>query len=562
MLAALAFTGVGVRPIVVAVALGVAGALSALGLAALSAWLITRAWQMPPILYLSVAVTGVRALGISRALFRYLERLATHDAALNAMATARTRIYRVLADSAPGYLVAQRQSQLLARTADDVDDIGNAMIRGLIPMAVGAVTALAAVIIMAMVSPTAAAVLAVALLVSGVVAPWLAARGSDLVIASGTAAREEVAAETTTLLWHGPELAVAGRRTEVLDDLAAADRRLTRATDRGMAWEVWGKAATPLALGVSVLAAALIAVDLASGLSGSLQDVSSTDTRWTPMLFGILVLLPLSSFEMTGPLTEAGIAWQRGRHAARRVLALVTGAQAGGREQSDPVISGEPAAVVAEDLQWGWDRPLGPDDGLDLVLKPGERLVIVGPSGVGKSTLLLTLAGLATPLAGQVSARGDDGARVPLPSAACYFSEEAHIFSTTVRENLLVARGDATDDQVRAALSQVGLDDWVAGLPGGLDTELSGGGSALSGGQRRRLLLARALLHPAPIVLLDEPAEHLDTRDARVMMQRICSVGDDALFGPDRTVLAVTHQHAVAASAAGARLLDLARIGQ
>ncbi|GAC57959.1 ABC transporter permease/ATP-binding protein CydC [Gordonia hirsuta DSM 44140 = NBRC 16056] len=556
MIRALRFFGVGTRPLVVSVLFGAAGALSALGLAALSAWLITRAWQMPPVLYLAVAVTSVRALGISRALFRYLERLATHDTAFNTMANARTRIYRSLADGSPAYSVGLRQSQLLARTADDVDDIGSAMIRGLIPMAVGAVTSIAAVAIMAVVSPLAAVVLAIALLVSGVLAPWLAAHGSSLVLDRSARAREEVAEETSALLWHGPELVVAGRRQTVLGDLQAADDRVTKTADAGAAWQVSAASATPLALGVSVVAAALIAVDLASGLSGSLMDVSSLDTRFTPMLFGVLVLLPLSSFEMTGSLTEAGIAWQAGRQAARRVLGLVDDAGAT-VSRPDPVIDPAPTALAARGLQWGWDRRLGPADGLDLLLEPGERLVVVGRSGCGKSTLLMTLAGLLAPLDGEITARHRDGHAVDLEAATCYFAEEAHIFSTSVRENLLVACGAATDGQIMAALDGVGLSPWVAGLPEGLDTDLHGGGAALSGGQRRRLLLARALLHPAPIVLLDEPAEHLDIEDARVILERICSRGQTALFGPDRIVVLVTHQHAVAAGAAGARLLSL-----
>ncbi|MFC0314542.1 thiol reductant ABC exporter subunit CydC [Gordonia phosphorivorans] len=555
---ALRFVGLGTRPLAVSVFFGVAGALSALGLAALSAWLITRAWQMPPVLYLSVAVTGVRALGISRALFRYLERLATHDTALGAMASARTKIYRALAGGAPAYSVSLRQSQLLARTADDVDDIGNALIRGLIPMAVGAVTSVAAVVIMAMVSPLAALILAIALLISGGLAPWLAARGAALVLDRSARAREEVAAESTTLLWHGPELTVAGRRRAILDDLRAADVRAAKATDSGAAWQVAGTSATPLALGASVVAAALIAVDLATGVSGSLMNVSSQDTRFTPMLFGILVLLPLSSFEMTGPLTEAGIAWQRGRQAARRVMGLVDGAATAGTDETvDPVIDPTPTGLRLRELQWGWERPLGPPGGLTLELNPGDRLVVVGPSGVGKSSLLLTLAGLLEPLGGQARAVHADGPSAGLRESACYFAEEAHLFSTSVRENLLVARGDATEEQVRAALEDVGLSEWVQGLPEGLDTDLTGGGSALSGGQRRRLLLARALLHPAPVVLLDEPAEHLDIEDARVMVERICASGEGALFGPDRLVILVTHQHAVAAGTAGARLLSL-----
>ncbi|MGB3698179.1 MAG: thiol reductant ABC exporter subunit CydC [Gordonia sp. (in: high G+C Gram-positive bacteria)] len=526
LIAALEFTGVRGRALTVPILLGVAGALSALGLAALSAWLITRAWQMPPVLYLSVAVTAVRALGISRGVFRYLERLATHDLALRAMAEARTRLYRALSGGAPGYTVGLRSSELMARTADDVDEIGNAVVRGLIPMAVGAVTSVSAVVIMAFVSLPAAAVLAVALLVSGVLAPWLAARGASRRVADASRAREEVAEAASSLLWHGPELAVARARARVLRSVSDADRRTEDAEDAGMRWQAAAQAVTPLSLAASVIAAAVIAVQLAADLPGSLADVASGEGV-TPMVFGILLLLPLSSFETTAPLTEAGMAWESGRQAARRVLALVDGAGVG---EPDPVIDPSPVTLTAAGLRWGWDRPLGGP--IDLALEPGGRLAVVGSSGVGKSTLLMTLAGLVPPLSGTV----DVGHRSPRESVV-YFADDAHVFSTTVGENLRVARGDVTDEQMREVLDRVGLGPWLASLPDGLGEKLTGGGAALSGGQRRRLLLARALLHPAPVVLLDEPTEHLAADDAHELLSLIC--GD--LFG-DRTVVVVTHQ--------------------
>ncbi|WP_412475301.1 thiol reductant ABC exporter subunit CydC [Gordonia sp. LUNF6] len=529
MLAALAFAGMRGRVLVIPILLGAAGALSALGLAALSAWLITRAWQMPPVLYLSVAVTGVRALGISRGVFRYVERLATHDVALAAMADARTRMYRALAQGSPGYTVGLRQSELMARTADDVDEIGSAVIRGLVPMAVGAVTSVSAVAIMAFVSIPAAIVLAVALLVSGVLAPWLAARGAADKVAAAARARDDVVEATSSLLWHGPELAVAGVRRSVLGTVAAADRRAADAENAGMRRQAAAQAVTPISMGVSVVAAAIISVQLASGLPGSLADVAS-GTGVTPMVFGILLLLPLSSFETTAPLTEAGMAWESGRQAARRVLALVDGASDGDREAADPVVDPRPVTLAAESLQWGWTTPLGETD--DFRVGPGERRVVVGPSGVGKSTLLMTLAGLLPPLSGTVSAGPGE-----LREHVCYFADDAHVFSTTVRENLHVARGDVSDDEMRAALERVGLGEWLGGLPDGLGEKLTGGGGALSGGQRRRLLLARALLHPAPVVLLDEPTEHLDAGDAERLLSLIC--GD--LFG-ERAVVVVTHQ--------------------
>lgn len=529
---ALEFAGMRRRTPLVAMALGAAGALSALGLAALSAWLITRAWQMPPVLYLSVAVTAVRALGISRAVFRYLERLATHDVALHAMATARSHLYRVLASGDPAASVRADRSALLARTADDVDEIGDAVVRGLVPMAVGAITSVAAVAVMAAVSPLSAAVLAVALLVSGVLAPWAGARASERIVASGADARERVGASVTGLLWHAGELTVARRRSTSLADLRATDAEHARAVDAGQLHRAGASSLTPIAMLVSVISAAVIAVDLASRLSGSLIDASSTDGVVTPMLFGVLVLLPLSSFESTAPLTDAAIAWERGRQSAARIMALVDAAGPPTVE-TDPMFDPRPASLTARGLDWGHRIGLGPADGVDLELHPGDRLVVTGPTGAGKSTLGMTLTGLLPPLAGSVSS-----SPASIESAAAYFGEEAHLFSTSVRENLRVARGDVTDDEIVAALTDVGLDGWLAGLPDGLDTELAGAAS-LSGGQRRRMLLARALVHAAPIVVLDEPTEHLDSDDSMGLLQRICDRAD--LFGPERIVVVITH---------------------
>lgn len=594
---AFAFLGLRGRPMVSSVLLGVGGALSALGLAALSAWLITRAWQMPPVLYLSVAITAVRALGISRGVFRYLERLATHDLALGAMATARERIYRTLAAGSPAYSVMLRRGDLLARTGDDIDEIGNALIRGVIPIAVGAVTSAAAVVIMALVSLWAAIVLAVALVVSGVIAPWLAARGAATAIADGSTASTQTSEAVMTALWHAPELAVARRREQVLATAARADLAARAAADRGLRHEAAAAAATPLSLGVSLLAACLIGVHLASTVPGSLASVASGEGL-TPMILGVLILLPLSAFESTAPLTEAGIQLERSRQAAARVMALVDRAGAPATATSAPVVPAPvasasvaesvedepmtgpwdlpphagPVTVSTEALHWGW--PGGPDladqglvgrdlvgaDGLTMRLGPGERMVVIGPSGSGKSTLLVTIAGLLAPRAGRVTVVDDTGGPVDPRSAVCYFAEEGHVFSTTVRENLLLARGDAGDDDLMAALDTVGLRSWVESLPERLDTDLVGGGEAVSGGQRRRLLLARALLHPAPVVLLDEPTEHLDADDAAAVMRRLVTA-DGGWFGRGRTVIVVTHHVApqeVSAMNPDCRLLDIA----
>jgi ATP-binding cassette subfamily C protein CydC len=176
-------------------------------------------------------------------------------------------------------------------------------------------------------------------------------------------------------------------------------------------------------------------------------------------------------------------------------------------------------------------------------LPPGARLAVTGPSGSGKTTLLMTLAGLLAPLRGEVALGGKPLRLIrehDLRCAVSFFAEDAHIFATTVRDNLLVARGDCPDHEMAVALGRVGLDTWLAGLPNGLDTVLSAGAQALSAGQRRRLLLARALISPARILLLDEPTEHLDATDAEPILRTLLK-SHGGLMGAERTVVVATH---------------------
>ncbi|WP_020105038.1 thiol reductant ABC exporter subunit CydC [Nocardia sp. 348MFTsu5.1] len=521
---ALGLLGLRGGPVARSLLLGILGAGSALALAALSAWLITRAWQMPPVLSLSVVVTAVRALGISRGLFRYLERLATHDLAFDAMSTARSRLYLALAGGPAGYSVGLRRGELLSRTGTDVDEIGNALIRAIIPIGVSIVVSGAAVAIMAFVSLSAALVLAIALLVSGVVAPWLAVRGAQMAARAEAAAQTRNAGAIMTLLDHAAELSVAGRRDALLDESRAAESEATEAADRGATQGAWASAAVPLAVGISVLAAALVGIGLADSVS--------------PMALGVLILLPLSAFESTGPMTEAAMQLQRSRNSARRIMAMIDRAGDFQEPPHSAAVGTGRDTVVTRRLRWGWPggEVFGGDDGVDLDIEPGSRIAIVGPSGCGKSTLLLTLAGLLPPVAGTVTRPGNNDDTIR------YFAEDGHIFTTSVRENLLVSRGDAPDAMIADVIDRVGLGEWVAGLPQGVDTPLDAGADSVSGGQRRRLLLARALINKAPILLLDEPGENLDRVDSDRLQRELLDTAHAVLVGPDRAVVVVTHR--------------------
>ena len=515
--------------VVRAVAAGVATLGSALALAALSAWLITRAWQMPPVLDLSVAVVAVRALGISRGVFRYLERLATHDTALRGTTSARTQLYQRLADGDPAAAAGLRRGELLARTGADVDTLGDVVVRALVPIAVSVVLAVAAVGILAVISPASALVLAVALSVSGVAAPWLSARAARLAETSGADARARFSEDAVTALDHAAELRVAGRLDRTVSRAVRSERAAVAATDRAAAPSAFADAATPLAVGVSVIASLLIGMDLYS--SGTMS----------PMAMGIVVLLPLSAFEATAALPAAAVALTRARIASRRIRAVLDAAVAD-PHPGDRELDG-PAEVVAKHLRCGWPggQVTAP---LDLDLQSGARVAIVGGSGSGKTTTLMTLAGLLPPVSGTVQVDGLDLHRVrseALRRNVGFFAEDAHLFDTSVLENLRVARGDLQVAEALTVLESVGLGGWVSGLPEGVHTTLAGGARAVSGGQRRRLLLARALLSPDRVLLLDEPTEHLDADAGADLLRRLLA-RDGGLVSAQRTVVVVTHQ--------------------
>jgi ATP-binding cassette subfamily C protein CydC len=463
--------------LLLAIGLGVLSLGSALALAGVSAWLITRAWQMPPVLHLTVAVVTVRALAISRAVLGYCERLASHDTALRAAGSVRERLYARLAHGPVDAVLRHHSGELVARVGGNVDELSDVLVRAVVPMSVAVVLGLTSTAVIAVISPAAAAVLAVCLLIAGVAAPWLGARAA--VAAEQVAVQHHSQRDTAamTALEHAPELRVSGRLVDVIAEAKRQQRDWGRAIDRAAAPAALASAAPTAAIGASVFGAVVVGVTLASTVS--------------PTTVAILMLLPLSAFEATTALPGAAVQLVRSRIAARRLLELT---ESGGDDSRRPSVP-------------------------ELHLEPGARLAVTGPSGAGKTTLL--------------TAMGEN------PSDAVFFAEDAHLFATTVRDNLLVVRGNATDDELRNALRRVGLGAWLATLPDELSTVLVGGAAAVSAGQRRRLLLARALISTAPTVLLDEPTEHLDAGDGEQILTELLTPG--GLFPSERSVVVATH---------------------
>jgi len=463
--------------LMLALVLGVLSLGSALALAGVSAWLITRAWQMPPVLDLSVAVVAVRALGISRGVLGYCQRLASHDTALRAAADTRETLYRRLADAPADVAMRLHSGELVARIGASVDELSNVLVRAVLPIAVAALLSVAAVATIAVISPVSAVVLALCLVIAGVAAPWLAARAASA--AEDVAAQHHSGRDVAVMLAleHAPELRVSGRLDAVVAEADRRHRECGHATDRAAAPAALAAAAPTAAVGISVLGAVVAAIGIADAVA--------------PMTVAILMLLPLSAFEAITALPAAAVQLTRSRIAVRRL-----------RDLTEPDSNMRTRPQV-----------------MPVALEPGARLAVTGPSGSGKTTLLMAMA--------------------ENPAKAAFFAEDAHLFATTVRDNLLVARGDATDDELRNALQRVGLGDWLDALPSGLSTVLVGGAAAVSAGQRRRLLLARALISTVPTVLLDEPTEHLDATDGSEVLTELLTPG--ALFPAERAVVVATH---------------------
>ncbi|MGB6208867.1 thiol reductant ABC exporter subunit CydC [Mycobacterium sp.] len=520
--------------LLLAIALGVLSLSSALALAGLSAWLITRAWQMPPVLDLSIAVVAVRTFAISRGLLHYCERLASHDTALRAAGRARALLYTRLAHGPADVATRLHSGELVARVGADVDQLADVLVRTVLPFSVAAVLAVAAIVVVGVISAPAGAILAVCLFVAGVAAPALssrAARAQEVVARQHHSARDVTA---MLALEHAPELRVGGMLRDVISESQRRQRDWGDAVDAAARPAAFAEALPTAAIGVSVLGAVVAGI----GVAGSVA----------PTTLAILMLLPLSAFEATTALPAAAIQLTRSRLAARRLLDFGTAGPTLPSVDAGPS-SASAAALPSLKGRLRTDNMVAacrggrPPAALTIDLPPGARLAVTGPSGSGKTTLLMTLADLLVPSHGDATLDGVPLGQIAereIRGAIGFFAEDAHIFATTIRDNLLVARGDCSDQQLSCALRQVGLDAWLAGLPDGLGTMLAGGAAALSAGQRRRLLLARALISPVRIVLLDEPTEHLDAADAEPILRSLLT-SSGGLIAAERTVVVATH---------------------
>jgi thiol reductant ABC exporter CydC subunit len=515
------------RRMLLAALLGFATVASGIGLMTTSAYLIAAAALGPSIAELQVAIVGVRFFGIARGVTRYLERYVSHDVTFRLLAQIRTWFYSRLEPLAPARLMVFRTGDLLTRIVADVETLENFYLRVLAPPAVALLTALLAAMLLGSFDVRLAGALLGFLLLAGAALP-LGVRS----LGRGAGQRlVQVRADLNAQLVDGiqgvGDLLAFGAGHRHLLRLQGTSCALGELQGRMARLGGFQGALTGLLMNLATLAVVAVAIPLVR--AGQLDGV----------YLALLAVAAISSFEAVLPLPQAFQYLDNSLAAARRLFEIV---------DAEPVVVEPPQpAPVPERLDLHFEalrvayEPGGPPalDGIDFSLPQGGQLAVVGPSGAGKSTLIQVLLRFWDYEGGHVFLGGRElreYRQEDLRSLIAVVSQRTHLFNATVRENLLLARPEASEAEVRRAVEQTGVHDFVAGLPNGYDTWIGEQGLRLSGGERQRLAIARAILKDAPILLLDEPTANLDALTERQVLAELQGL----MAG--RTTLLVTHR--------------------
>lgn len=548
MRSSLALVRPAARRLALACVLGACAVGAGIGLLATAAWLISRAAQHPGESALALGIVAVQFFGLSKGFARYGQRLIGHDAALRALADLRARIYKALEPLAPSGLPAFRSGDLMARFVDDVESVQDLLVRVIAPFAVAILVGVGTVALLWAMLPAAGLILAVALLLAGSLVPWVTGALARRTEAAQSAARGELSATVVELVRGAPELTAYGAIDRKLDEALEADARLARIARHSAATAGIGQGLATLLPALATFGCLLVGV---SAVRAGHLDV---------VLLAVIAVVPLAAFELASGLPSATQTLSRVRGSLDRTRQVLDAEPVVSEPPDPPPLPPGPHSVTVRGLRCRY-RDDGPWilDGVDLDLSAGRRVAVVGRSGAGKSTLAHVLLRLAPYQDGSVTLDGVELSE--LDGDQCrrvvgLLSQDAHVFDTTVQANLRLARPDASDGQLRAALADARLLEWVEGLPDGVDTRVGELGGRMSGGERQRLTAARALLADFPVLVLDEPGEHLDTATADAIVADVL----DAVGG--RAVLLITHRLAGLHAADEVIVLDGGRVVQ
>ncbi|MBI5566018.1 MAG: thiol reductant ABC exporter subunit CydD [Chloroflexi bacterium] len=511
---------------------------SSIGLLATSAWIIATAALQPSVADLAVAIVGVRFFGIARGVLRYLERLVSHHVNFSLLAKLRVWFYAAIEPLAPARLMTYRSGDLLSRIVGDIETLQNFFIRVIAPLLVALVIALAAMIFFAAFDVSLAIVIVTFMILIGVIVPLGVQRLSRATSRRLVAVRSELNVTLIDGLQGAADLIAFGRERDQAKLVSALSVELAQLQGRMASitglHTALGVALTNLALW-SVL---LIAIPLVR------------EARLTGIDLAVLPLAALACFEGALALPLAFQYLETNLEAARRLFEIVDAEESTAKtrrreeETVDSFASSRLRGRVAElnirdvSFRYNADEPLALNK-VSLSVKTGQRVAIVGASGAGKSTLINLLLRFWDYAAGSIMLNGLELRDADPDDVRRQFgvvSQTTHLFNATIRENLLLARADATEAEMITAAQQAQIHDFIQALPLGYDTPVGEQGLRLSGGERQRLAIARAMLKDAPIVIFDEATANLDSVTERKVWQAL-----RALMA-DRAVLIVTHR--------------------
>jgi ATP-binding cassette subfamily C protein CydCD len=542
--------------LVASVLLGAAAAAASVALMGTAAYLISRASQQPPVLTLTVAIVAVRFFGISRAVSRYAERLVGHDAAFRVVSDLRVSVYRRIEPLVPGQIGDRSSGDILTRFAVDVDTVSDAYLRVFPPFAIAGLVGTGAVLLLTFMDPWVGFALAVGLIIGLTLVPRVVtasvARGQTVLTDRRTRHSDQVLEMLEVL----PETWVADTTEPFVERVRAERNALLDAELRVARGAGLGQSLGLLVAGLTVVAC------LALGAAAvSIGDVDG-------VLLGVLVLTPLAAFDLMTPLPDAVRRWKAVTSATVRIRELLEAEperqELAAQHPHGDVDEVEASRVSSENgvelhnvsVRWP-GAPVATLHEVSLVVPSAGCVAVVGPSGSGKSTLAMTLSGFLFPEHGSVQLGGadteswDDARR---HATVGLLEQRPYLFDTTVIENLLIARPDASRGAVDESVRRVGLSSWMTGLPRGLDTPVGEHGRQLSGGQRQRLGLARLLLADHPIVVLDEPDEHLDALSADALLADLLGAARG------RTTVVISHRLVPLAKVDHIVVLDAGRV--
>jgi thiol reductant ABC exporter CydC subunit len=490
-----------------ALAAGLLVTLCTVGLAGTSAWLIVRAAQRPSVLSLTVPMGLVQLFALAKAAGRYLERTQTHRAALSAMGRVRASVAQLLEPLLPAGL-GPRSSEVVDSVLGDVERVQDLLTAVAGPLATSVCAGLLSVVVLGLIAPLTGLVLIVAIALDAFALPWLALRLG----ATSSLEIDAVHAQMTELFDHaaqsGDEFIMVGASRQLR-------QRLSNLEDRGDVAQLRRRAAMGLVGAATVLVNGIAAITVAEASISGLRS-----GHLAPALLAVPALTTVAVAELVSGFVGGVVSASRDRAAIGRLEALSHRS----RPVREPDVSLEPGdddqSVSMEDVTHSYDETTVFRD-VSLVLRPGDVVVLEGPSGGGKTTLARLVAKFLDPTQGHIRLGDVDYALLSsdtVRSRVGLVDDAPHVFSTSLAHNLRIAAPDASDEQLLRALCDAGLGGFFRGLEQGLDTPLGGESTGLSGGEQRRLGVARELLTDRRIAVFDEPTEGLDDEAAHHLL--------------------------------------------